>query len=96
MLKPIRTILKGFAIIFPYIPFIGLIINIGFNSWILLFMLSYMIYKRKYKDIIYLIPSFILLLVCFVSPANTYFRYALPNIFAMPVMLSMFSKIKDK
>ncbi len=96
MLNPIRTILKGFAIIFPYIPFIGLIINIGFNSWILLFMLSYMIYKRKYKDIIYLIPSFILLLVCFVSPANTYFRYALPNIFAMPVMLSMFSKIKDK
>ena len=96
MLKPIRTILKGFAITFPYIPFIGLIINIGFNSWILLFMLSYMIYKRKYKDIIYLIPSFILLLVCFVSPANTYFRYALPNIFAMPVMLSMFSKIKEK
>lgn len=96
MLKPIRTILKGFAITFPYIPFIGLIINIGFNSWILLFMLSYMIYKRKYKDIIYLIPSFVLLLVCFVSPANTYFRYALPNIFAMPVMLSMFSKIKEK
>ena len=96
MLKPIRTILKGFAITFPYIPFIGLIINIGFNSWILLFMLSYMIYKRKYKDIIYLIPSFILLLVCFVSPANTYFRYALPNIFAMPVMLSMFSKINEK
>lgn len=96
MLNPIRTILKGFAIIFPYIPFIGLIINIGFNSWILLFMLSYMIYKRKYKDIIYLIPSFVLLLVCFVSPANTYFRYALPNIFAMPVMLSMFSKIKEK
>lgn len=95
-LKPIRTILGGFAIIFPYIPFIGLIINIGFNTWILLFMLSYMIYKRKYKDIIYLIPSFILLLVCFVSPANTYFRYALPNIFAMPVMLSMFSKIKEK
>lgn len=96
MLKPIRTILKDFAITFPYIPFIGLIINIGFNSWILLFMLSYMIYKRKYKDIIYLIPSFILLLVCFVSPANTYFRYALPNIFAMPVMISMFSKIKEK
>lgn len=95
-LKPLRMVLGGFAIIFPYIPFIGLIINIGFNSWILLFMLSYMIYRKEYKDIIYLIPSFILILVCFVSPANTYFRYALPNIFAMPVMLSMFSKIKEK
>lgn len=95
-LKPLRMVLGGFATIFPYIPFIGLIINIGFNTWILLFMLSYMIYRKEYKDIIYLIPSFILLLVCFVSPANTYFRYALPNIFAMPVMLSMFSKIKEK
>lgn len=98
-LKPLRMVLGGFATIFPYIPFIGLIINIGFNTWILLFMLSYMIYRKKYKDIIYLIPSFILLLVCFVSPANTYFRYALPNVFAMPVMLAMFNKIiikKDK
>lgn len=95
-LKPLRMVLGGFAITFPYIPFIGLIINIGFNTWILLFMLSYMIYRKEYKDIIYLIPSFILILVCFVSPANTYFRYALPNVFAMPVMLSMFSKIKEK
>lgn len=95
-LKPLRMVLGGFAIIFPYIPFIGLIINIGFNTWILLFMLSYMIYRKEYKDIIYLIPSFILILVCFVSPANTYFRYALPNVFAMPVMLSMFSKIREK
>lgn len=98
-LKPLRMVLGGFATVFPYIPFIGLIINIGFNTWILLFMLSYMIYRKEYKDIIYLIPSFILLLVCFVSPANTYFRYALPNVFAMPVMLAMFNKIiikKDK
>lgn len=98
-LKPLRMVLGSFATVFPYIPFIGLIINIGFNTWILLFMLSYMIYRKEYKDIIYLIPSFILLLVCFVSPANTYFRYALPNVFAMPVMLAMFNKIiikKDK
>lgn len=95
-LKPLRMVLGGFATIFPYIPFIGLIINIGFNTWILLFMLSYIIYRKKYKDIIYLIPSFILLLVCFVSPANTYFRYALPNVFAMPVMLAMFDKIISK
>lgn len=94
-LSTIRKLLGGFAIIFPYIPFIGLIINIGFNTWILLFMVSYLIYRKKYKDIIYLIPSIILLLVCFVSPANTYFRYALPNIFAMPVMLSIFNKTRN-
>ena len=59
-------VLGGFAVIFPYIPFIGLLINIGFNTWILLFMLSYLFYRKKYKDIILLIPSFLILLVCFV------------------------------
>ncbi len=95
-LKPLRMVLGGFAIAFPYIPFIGLLINIGFNTWILLFMLSYLFYRKKYKEIILLIPSFLILLVCFVSPANTYFRYALPNIFALPVMLAMFDKIISK
>ncbi len=95
-LKPLRMVLRGFAIAFPYIPFIGLLINIGFNTWILLFMLSYLFYRKKYKDIILLIPSFLILLVCFVSPANTYFRYALPNVFALPVMLAMFDKIISK
>ena len=95
-LRPLRMVLGGFAVIFPYIPFIGLLINIGFNTWILLFMLSYLFYRKKYKDIILLIPSFLILLVCFVSPANTYFRYALPNVFALPLMLLMFNKIISK
>ena len=95
-LRPLRMVLGGFAITFPYIPFIGLLINIGFNTWILLFMLSYLFYRKKYKDIILFIPSFLILLVCFVSPANTYFRYALPNVFALPLMLLMFDKIISK
>lgn len=95
-LRPLRMVLGGFATVFPYIPFIGLLINIGFNTWILLFMLSYLFYRKKYKDIILLIPSFLILLVCFVSPANTYFRYALPNVFALPLMLLMFNKIISK
>lgn len=90
----LRYILSAIALVFPYIPFIGLFVNIGFNSWILLFMLFYFIYKKNYKSIIYILPSLILLLVCFVSPANTYFRYALPNIFLMPTLFSMFNKEK--
>ena len=59
-------------------------------------MFFYLFYKKEYKNIIYLVPSFIILLMCFLSPANTYFRYALPNMFAMPVIISIFNKIKDK
>ena len=67
------------ATIFPYIPVIGFLVNIGFNSWILLFMACYLIYQKKYKSLV-------------ASPANTYFRYALPNIFAMPLLFGIFLK----
>lgn len=87
-----RSFLTIIATIFPYIPVIGLLINIGFNSWILLFMVCYLIYQKKYKSLVVLLPSFVVLLVCVASPANTYFRYALPNIFAMPLLFGIFLK----
>ncbi len=89
-LKASRDILSGFGKIFPYIPIIGLISNIGFNTWILMFLTTYLIYKKKLKGIVYLIPSYIVLLVCVASPVNTYFRYAMPYIFAMPLTISLF------
>lgn len=87
-----RSFLTIIATIFPYITVIGLLINIGFNSWILLFMACYLIYQKKYKSLVVLLPSFVVLLVCVASPANTYFRYALPNIFAMPLLFGIFLK----
>lgn len=87
-----RNFLTIIATIFPYIPVIGFLVNIGFNSWILLFMACYLIYQKQYKSLVVLLPSFVLLLVCVASPANTYFRYALPNIFAMPLLFGIFLK----
>lgn len=89
-LKTSRDILSSFGEIFPYIPIIGLISNIGFNTWILMFLTTYLIYKKKLKGIVYLIPSYVVLLICVASPANTYFRYAMPYIFAMPLTISLF------
>lgn len=89
-LKIVRYILSIIGIAFPYVLAFGLIVNIGFNSWIIIFMITYLFYRKKYRYMIYLIPSLVVLLVCIASPVNTYFRYALPNIFAMPTMLAMF------
>lgn len=89
-LKIVRYILSIIGIVFPYVLAFGLIVNIGFNSWIIIFMITYLFYRKKYRYMIYLIPSLVVLLVCIASPVNTYFRYALPNIFAMPTMLAMF------
>ena len=92
-LTNLRTNLSNYGNLFPYIPIIGLIVNIGFSNYLLIFMLFYLMYKKKYKEMCYLFPSLVLTLVCIASPVNTYFRYALPTIFAMPVMISMFFKI---
>lgn len=85
-----RTVLSSYGFIFPYIPILGLIVNIGFNTWLMFIMFSYLIYRKKYKEMVYLLPGLILILVCIASPANTYFRYALPYIFGMPLMIGIF------
>ncbi len=90
-----RNILSEYAVIFPYIPVIGLISNIGFNVWIILTLLIYAIYKKLYKNILILAPALVLILVCVVGPANTYFRYALPFVFAMPFIIGVFLEKRE-
>lgn len=85
-----RKVLSSLAVSFPYLPVIGLISNIAFNVWLILILLVYAIYKKMYSHILILLPALVLILVCVVGPANTYFRYALPFIFAMPFIIATF------
>lgn len=94
-LETSRNILSKYAVAFPYIPGIGLISNIGFNVWIIFTLFAYAIYKKIYKNILVLAPALILILVCVVGPANTYFRYALPFIFAMPFIIGVFLEKRE-
>ena len=88
-LSSLRLILSSFAQGFPYIPFIGLISNIGFNTWLLFGLTTYSIFKKKKEYLIVLSPLLISLLICVVSPVNTYFRYAMPFIFIMPFIFTL-------
>ncbi len=94
-LETSRNILSEYAVAFPYISGIGLISNIGFNVWIIFTLFAYAIYKKIYKNILVLAPALILILVCVVGPANTYFRYALPFIFAMPFIIGVFLEKRE-
>ena len=69
-----------------------ILVNIGFNVWLLIFMFAYLFYKSKYKELIYLLPSLALVLVCIASPVNCYFRYALPYVFALMLNFGLFMK----
>ena len=88
-LSSLRLILSSFAQGFPYIPLIGLISNIGFNTWLLLGLTTYSIFKKKKEYLIVLSPLLISLLICVASPVNTYFRYAMPFIFIMPFIFTL-------
>ena len=79
--------MKSYASVFPYIPIVGSIANIGIVVWIHILLLGFLIVNKMKKYIILLLPSFTFILVCMAGPANTYFRYVLPCVFALPVII---------
>ena len=87
-LSGLRNALSKVANGFREIPVVGSVVNIGFNGLLLIFMLAYLIHNKK--NILFLIPSFVSLLVCIASPVNTYFRYAMPYVFSMPLLIALF------
>lgn len=95
-LEGTRKVLSSYGVAFPYIPILGLIVNIGFSTWLIIVMFAYIIKLKQYIYLNYLIPSVILILVCIASPVNTYFRYALPNVFSVPIMISMFISVRNE
>ena len=78
------------------VPVISLFSNIGLNSWMLLGMVGYFLYKKKYRYIVYVLPSISIALIYFVSPVNVYYRYALPNMFSMFIVISIFLNVIKK
>lgn len=88
----LRNILIGYGEAFPYIPIIGTIANIGMTVWIHILLLGILIVNKMKKYIPVLLPSITFILVCVVGPANTYFRYILPCIFALPIILCILYK----
>lgn len=95
-LQGLRDSLVSYQGVFPYIPFVGLISNIGFNTWVLLIMGVYLIIFKKRQYLIVLMPLYASVLICIASPANTYFRYAMPYIFSnCTLILLMLNSINE-
>ena len=88
----LRNILIGYGESFPYIPILGTISNIGMVVWIHILLLGILIVNKMNKYIPILLPSITFILVCVVGPANTYFRYILPCVFALPIIICILYK----
>lgn len=88
-LKTSRSVLESFAVSYPYIPALGAQVNIGFNIWVYMFLVAYLITEKKKKYIVLLVPAFVLLLTCVVGPVNTYFRYMFPLVLSLPLLIGI-------
>lgn len=94
--KPLRKLIKVASDTIQKIPGISWIINIAFNVWIIITILVYLLYTKRYRYIIYLMPFISLILVCIASPVNAYYRYAISYIFAMPLTISILIDIVEE
>lgn len=69
-----------------YIPILAILENVGFYTW-LLFILAGFAIRRKSERRILLVPLFISLLICMVSPCfYLHPRYAYPIMFTIPFL----------
>lgn len=94
--ESLRKAFIDFGKVYPYIPLLGMFVNIGLVVWIYFLMFGFLLVNKKGRYLPVLIPAFVLILVCVASPVNTYFRYAQPYTFALPVTMFLLYQILTK
>ena len=72
------------------LPLNSMLYSIGFAFWIVLTMLMYTIYKKKYKLILIYIPIIVLWLTCLASPVFGEFRYIYSMFTCLPILISIY------
>lgn len=87
-LKPARFLLEQVSKV-EYLPGIGLLYRCGFYTWCVLFAAMYMISKKRYRLLMAVVPPFVNILVCLISPVNTCIRYAMPTMCMVPVLIGL-------
>ena len=91
-----RNCLEQFAYFLRNIPLIGLLYSTGIYTWILILLLSYLLYNKNYKYILIIIPSILSLVVCLLSPVGAYIRYSQPIMANAPILLCLFFDKKEQ
>ena len=86
-----RNSIEQFAYLLRNIPLIGLFYSTGLYTWFLIIIFAYLMYNKKYKYILILVPSILSLLVCLLSPVGAYIRYTQPIMANMPILLCLLS-----
>lgn len=71
------------------IPVIGMLYSSGFCFWMLLVIIFYTIYRKKYSLLIAQLPLILNYLTIIAGPSNNEFRYILPIYICIPILYSL-------
>ena len=93
-LRPVRLAFEQLSKI-EYMPGIGLLCRCGFYTWCVLFAAMYLIAKKRYRLLTAVVPPFVNILVCLISPVNTCIRYAMPTMCMVPVLIGLLFMNED-
>ena len=83
----VRKKLISYAQAWRDIPVLKLFVNPGIYTWILLLSLGFLIYRRKWRDSLFLLCLLLQVAICIASPANGQIRYAMPLVAVTPLIL---------
>lgn len=83
----VRGVVNRLLHIYYQLPFF--MNKVAYFDWMLIFSCFYIIRKKKYKYLIPLSALVAVLLSCLASPLNGSYRYILPIIFSLPIILSI-------
>lgn len=78
------------------IPIVSLFANIGFVFWIVLTLMMYVIYKKRYKYLLMYIPILTLYLTCLASPVSGELRYIYAMFTCLPLFIGFSVKPIDE
>lgn len=68
-------------------PLINLLFQPGFYTWLLLFEATLLIFRKKRRYLVLLLPCFFMILTCIAGPVNGDIRYMLGVVAVSPLML---------
>jgi len=82
-----RNELKRYADTWSQIPGLAQICNSGTYTWIVLMLLGYLIYRKRWKGLLVMAAPVLNVAICIASPVNGLLRYTFPLMACIPVVI---------
>lgn len=85
-----RAIIKDYEELWRRIPGISLLSNPGTYTWVVLFMLMYLVKLKRFRGLAVMVVPLLHIAICVASPVNGYLRYAMPLMACTPLLIAWF------